>query len=86
MTDTPASKPTVTELLDFEAEHASTHPGRKESLIRDRWGGLRYARYTQLLLAAIRTPEAMQHDPFTTKRLLAKFERGVTTRLEKRFR
>lgn len=60
---------TVAELLDFEAAHPGIHPGAKETTIRATFG-ISSIRYHQLLNQALMTREALQHDPFTTNRLL----------------
>jgi hypothetical protein len=54
-------------ILDFETEWW-TLPGRKDQLIRERFG-LTAVRYYQLLNALIDRPRAAAHAPLTVKRL-----------------
>lgn len=60
-------RPTVAQLIAFEAAHPSPH-GAKEELIRAELG-VTPARYYQLLHRAITTEEAALADPVTTHRL-----------------
>jgi hypothetical protein len=70
--------PTVTELIDFEAEWP-THSSEKTDEIRTRWG-LTLPRYYQLRNAAALTEEALAHDPMTTKRIHARLARAAQHR------
>lgn len=73
--------PTVPELLDFEAAHATTRRGVKEEAIRARFG-IPPIRYYQLLGRAITTEQAVQHDPITTRRVTEKAARYLQSRQE----
>lgn len=59
------TKPTVAELLDFEAAHPQ-HTGSKEIRIRDELG-ITPARYYQLLHRAADTQEGQAHNPHTAR-------------------
>lgn len=72
------TRPTIAEVLDFEAAHPNPG-GRKEENIRRRFG-IRAARYYQLLNAYAQTPEALAHDPITTHRILDRQTTGAETR------
>nr|WP_274635557.1 DUF3263 domain-containing protein [Microbacterium bovistercoris] len=67
MTGPLPDRPTVPELLDFEAGHRR-HTGTKEQEIRLKLQ-ITPARYYQLLHRAITTETALQHDPILTNRL-----------------
>jgi hypothetical protein len=73
--------PTVPELLDFEAAHASVSRGRKEEAVRARFG-IPLIRYYQLLQRAVTTQEAAQHDPITTRRVTEQMTRRLHSRQE----
>jgi hypothetical protein len=66
---TEVIRPTTAQLLDFAARHPGKHDSRVDQAIRDELR-ITPTRYIQLLTDAIRTPEALQHDPQTTRRLL----------------
>lgn len=65
--------PTTAELLDFESAHP-TWTGKKDELCVLGLG-LRPARYYVLLHRAVRTREALEHDPMTTHRILRRLSR-----------
>lgn len=66
---TGLTAPSTVALIDFAAAHPGPHSGNVETLIR-RDLGITPARYFQLLGRAIRTIEALEHDPVTVGRLL----------------
>jgi hypothetical protein len=72
------TRPTVAEVLDFEAQNPNPG-GHKEERIRRRFG-IRAARYYQLLNTYARTPEALAHDPITTNRILDRQTANTETR------
>jgi hypothetical protein len=74
--------PTVPELLDFVAAHADVSRGRLEEAIRARFG-ISPARYYQLISRAVRTREAAEHDPTTTRQLIAQMDRRLRSRQER---
>lgn len=78
MTTWPYPVP-VARLVDFAAAHPGPFNGRVDEAIRAELG-ITPARYFQLLSRAVRTREALEHDPITTNRLLAQANRQVRIR------
>lgn len=66
---TEVIRPTIAQLLDFAAAHPGPHTSRTDMDVREQLR-ITPTRYIQLLIDAITTPEALQHDPVTTNRLL----------------
>jgi hypothetical protein len=60
--------PTMTQILDFEAAHATTPAGMKTGAITKELG-VTALRYYQLLNRHIDTEEALAYDPTTTRRV-----------------
>lgn len=69
----------VEQLIDFAAKHPGKITGHTDSLLRSTFG-ITAVRYLQLLNRAIRTEEALAHDPITTHRLLREAEQRARTR------
>ena len=72
-------RPTIAQLLDFAAAHPGPHTSRTDTDIREQLR-ITPTRYIQLLIDAITTPEALQHDPVTTNRLLREQAASAATR------
>lgn len=76
------STPTLEQVLDFEAANPGAG-GVKTHRIRTVLG-VSAPRYWQLLHRYVRTREAAEHDPATTRRVLDLMARHTTTREERR--
>ncbi|WP_188754376.1 DUF3263 domain-containing protein [Microbacterium album] len=59
--------PTPADLLDFERAHPRHNGSKEEKIIREL--GIGPARYYQLLARVAASPEGMQHDPLTARRV-----------------
>ena len=74
--------PTLAEVIDFEAAHPGPAGGAKSTLIRDQLE-LTPIRYYQLLILYSNTPEALEHDPVTTHRILRDTSNRIRSRTER---
>ena len=73
------TRPTTAELLDFAAAHPGRHTSITDMAIRHEFG-ITPTRYVDLLHRAVQTPEALQHDPTTTRRILRENQAAATAR------
>lgn len=80
----PIVVPSLEQLLDFEAKHPG-FTGRKLDAIRATFD-LGPANYFQFLNRAIRTPQALEHNPMLVTRLLALIEQRTRARALRVFR
>jgi len=77
-------RPTIAQVVTFEAENATTHGGVKEERIRAVFG-ISAPRYYQLLHHYITTDEAHQLDPITVHRILRTTAAAATARQRREF-
>lgn len=77
-------RPTIAQIVAFEAEQAGTRVGLKEERIRIAFG-ISAPRYYQLLHHYITTEEAHELDPITVHRVLRTSAAAVTARQSHQF-